>query len=90
MRPTMSFFFIIGSRPTVDLDVAISTCRGLRRMPKSNTCLVRLGQSNFYLRNLFQRCLRLRIERFLFKQSYLRAYVYFKNVMSLTLFKFQF
>ena len=50
---------------------------------------VRIGL-RFYIKNLFYRTMRLRLERFLFDQTYYRTYVYFKNILNLALYRFHF
>lgn len=81
----MSFFFIVGlvgSTPAPHL----STIAPLASQNLSATT----SGLGFYLRSLFQRTVRLRLERFLFNQSYTRSYIYLKSVMGLTLFRFNF
>lgn len=85
MRRPMSFFFLIGAAnsPTVANLGMISTL-GSQHLPYTISGL------GFYLRSLFQRTVRLRLERFLFTQSHTRSYLYLKSAMGLTLFRFSF
>lgn len=43
-----------------------------------------------YSRSLAQSCIRLRLERFVFDQTKFRTYVFFKNVLALSIFRFRF
>lgn len=86
IRPTMSFFFLVGLPVTCNTLLPSSLCLLSTTVSSQRAHLIYLKQRSFYLRNLLQRCLRLQLERFIFTQSYSRAYVYLKNIVRISLF----
>jgi hypothetical protein len=81
----MSFFFFTNSfSARTPLPVGVSTPSGRQsRRPCGRFFLAS------YSANLMRSCARLRLERFVFDQTKFRTYVFFKNVLTLSIFRFR-
>lgn len=82
----MSFFFFNKTFASVSLSGSFT--RAVRGLPLSNARQERLVSP--YSKSIFQSCVRLRLERFVFDQTKFRTYVFFKNVLTLSIFRFRF
>lgn len=72
------FFFVKGG--------GSRCCWFFKNLDVNLPCKIKYRSSKFinYVRNIFYRVLRLKVERFIFDQISCRAYIYFKNVLNLS------
>lgn len=85
-QPSMSFFFFTKVFDSIAHASGFTSVAGNTTLP----VFARGRAVAVYHKSLFHSCVRLRLERFVFDQTKFRTYVFFKNVLTLSIFRFRF